>query len=141
MPLRHIISDGKGMDYHAKVTSRGELVTGPIDFSLFYTATTLVNDTAVNVVPPVTGKKFIITIMVLSGDRSIGANGAVTDIFEADSATSGTIVRQLYQDEIAKQTRAVLPVTYVQVGAGRWINVKSDDVQVRCNIAGYYVNV
>jgi len=140
MPGRCSIVDGTGGDYKMKVSALGRAAVGPLDFSLFYTAATASNNVAVNVIPPLPGKCFIITDLVLSGDRSIGQDGAITDIYETDSATDTNIVKQIYQDEIAKQTRAVLSGLNIQVTVGKWVNIKSDDVIVRANIAGYYVS-
>ncbi len=82
----------RGQVNRVKVTKQGQLVTGDLDFSTFYLGATAVNNTAVNVVAPKMGKKFIITAIILSGDRSIGANGAITDVFENDTGpTDGTI--------------------------------------------------
>lgn len=133
-----IIDGGRSV----KTTDAGQMVVGALDFSTFYTASAVVNDTAVNVVPPKSGKYFVITAIVLSGDRSIGANGAIADVFESTtSPTSGVVDTQIYQDEIAKQTRSVLTGLNIKVSQGSWVNVKADDVIVRCNIAGYYVSV
>ena len=125
----------------AKVSENGQLITGDLDFSKFYLGATASNDVPVNVVAPKMGKKFIITAIILSGDRSIGTNGAVTDVYENDTGpTDGTIDKQIIQEEIAKQTRMTAVGLNIVVGEGQWINVKSDDVIVRCNVAGYYVD-
>ena len=125
----------------AEVTETGELAIGDLNSSKFYLGSATVNDTAVNVVPPMAGKKFIIKAIILSGDRSIAAAGAVTDVFESTTGpTSGTIDVQIIQEEIAKQTRMVATGLNIEVTHGSWVNVKADDVIVRCNIAGYYVN-
>ncbi len=125
----------------AIVTPRGQVVTSPLDFSKFYLGSTASANVAVNVVPPKTGKCFIITTIILSGDRSIGVNGAVTDVYENTTGpTDGTVHTQIIQEEIAKQTRMVASDVNIIVPQGAWVNVKSDDVIVRCNIAGYYVD-
>jgi hypothetical protein len=124
-----------------EITERGQLVTGPLSFSQFYLGTTVANNTAVNVVPPVTGKCFVITAIILSGNRDVGVNGAITDVFENLSGpTDGTINTEIIQEEIAKQTRMTATGLNIIVSRGAWVNVKSDDVIVRCNIAGYYVD-
>ena len=123
------------------ITGRGQLVTSALSFEQFYLGSTAVANTAVNVVTPLTNKCFVITAIILSADRSVGANGAVTDIFENSvGPTDGTVTRQILQEEIAKQTRMVATGLNIITQPGRWINVKSDDVIVRCNIAGYYVD-
>ena len=123
------------------ITGRGQLVTSALSFEQFYLGSTTVDNTAVNVVPPLTNKCFVITAIILSADRSVAVNGAVTDVFENSvGPTDGTVTRQILQEEIAKQTRMVATGLNIITQPGRWINVKSDDVIVRCNIAGYYVD-
>jgi hypothetical protein len=123
------------------ITDRGQLVTGALDFEKFYLGATAVNDTAVNVVEPKTGKCFVITAIIISADRSVAVNGAVTDVFENTiGPTDGTVSKQIIQEEIAKQTRMTATGLNIIVTQGAWVNVKSDDVIVRCNIAGYYVD-
>tara|TARA_R110000796_G_scaffold251188_2_gene382029 strand:+ start:279 stop:695 length:417 start_codon:yes stop_codon:yes gene_type:complete len=126
---------------NAKITKDGQLVVGDVDFSHFYLGSTASNDVPVNVVPPKPGKRFIITAIILSGDRSIGASGAVTDIYESDIGPVDTVIEtEIIQEEIAKQTRLTATGLHIEVNQGKWVNVKSDDVIVRCNIAGYYVD-
>lgn len=121
------------------VTKSGQLVTGEIDFSTFYTATAGTDNVAVNLVPPKAGMNFIITAIVLSANRNVGANGAVVDLFENSvGPTDGTVAKQIFQDEIAKQTRATLTGLNIKVTAAHWVNIKTDDDDVRGNIAGYY---
>jgi hypothetical protein len=124
-----------------KVTGAGALGVGPVSDSKFYLGTTIANNVAVNVVLPKSGQKFIITAIILSSDRSVGQDGAVTDVYENDTGpTQTTITTEIIQEEIAKQTRMVATGLHIEVAEGRWVNVKSDDVIVRCNIAGYYVS-
>jgi len=131
---------GGSTQTRAVVNPRGVLVTGPLAFSSFYTATTTTNNVAVNLVEPKAGYDFILTGIILAGDRNVGVNGAVTEVFENEiGPTDTTITKSIYIDEIAKQTRAVLTGLNIIITSGRWINVVSDDVQVRANIGGYYV--
>lgn len=125
-----------------EVTNFGQLVVAPLAFSKFYNASTTVNDTPVNVIEPLRRRKFIITDIILSGDRSIGANGAVTTVYENNiSGTDATQTKIIITEEIAKQTRMVATGLNIEVAEGRWVNVVSDDVIVRANIGGYYVKV
>lgn len=124
-----------------QITDRGQLVTGALSFEKFYLGSCIANNTAVNVVPPKPGKCFVITAIILSGDRSIATTGAVTDVFEnLTGPTNGTINTEIIQEEIAKQTRMTATGLNIIVSRGAWVNVKADDVIVRCNIAGYYVD-
>ena len=124
----------------AEVTETGELTVGDAKFSKFFLGSAVANNISVNVVPPLAGHKFVIKSIILSGDRSIAAAGAVTDIFESTvGPTNGTIAVQIIQEEIAKQSRMVASNLNIEVSEGNWVNVKSDDVIVRCNISGYYI--
>ena len=135
-----LISEENGRS--AKITDRGGVGSAELKPSKFRLGATASNNVAVNVVPPVAFKMFVITAIILSGDRSIGASGAVTDIFETSiGPTDGTIETQILQEEIAKQTRMTISGLELHVPPGVWINVKSDDVIVRANIAGYYLDV
>jgi hypothetical protein len=124
----------------ATVTDFGQLVTSPLSFSQFYNAATVSNNVPVNVIQPAKRQKFIITDIILSGDRSVGANGAVTTVYENNiSGTDTTQQKVIITEEIAKQTRMVATGLNIEVTEGRWVNIVSDDVIVRCNIGGYYV--
>jgi hypothetical protein len=124
----------------AKVTKRNQLVTAPLEFSKFYTASVTVNDTAANLLWPRAGKRFVITEIILNSDRDVGVNGAITKIFEAANDTTATVSTLIYEDEVAKQTRAVLTGLNIIVSEGVWVNVVADDVIVRANVAGYYID-
>ena len=126
----------------AKVSQFGQLAVGPLSDSQFYLGTATVANTAVNVVPPLASKQFVITALIISANRDVGANGAIVDVFESTiSSTSAVISREIIQEELAKQTRLVLTNIQIIVSPGVWVNVKTDDNIVRCNIAGYYVPI
>lgn len=126
----------------ATVTDFGQLVTSPLAFSTFFNASTISNNVPVNVIEPAKRRKFIITDIIISGDRSVGVNGAVTAIYESNVSGTDTVQTKLIiTEEIAKQTRMVATGLNIEVTEGRWVNVVSDDVIVRCNIGGYYVKI
>jgi uncharacterized protein (UPF0333 family) len=122
-----------------QVNNDGELIVGRKKRDKFYNAATATNNVAVNVVEPKSGQKFIITGIYIDGDRSIGANGAVTDIFENTTGpTNATVNTQILQVEVPKQDDRAYPGLNIEVAEGSWVNIKSDDVIVRVNIAGFY---
>ena len=124
----------------AVVTDLGQLVIAPLSPSNFYLGTTIANNVPVNVVIPKKRHKFIITSIILSADRSIAQNGAVTTIYENGIGPVDTTQdKVIITEEIAKQTRMTATGLNIEVNEGKWINVVSDDVIVRCNIAGYFV--
>ena len=124
----------------ARVTSRGQVVVSPLSYSQFYFAATASNDVPVNIVTPLTKRSFVIDAIVLSADRSISASGVIIDIYENSiGPTDTTITKQILQQEMIKQSTLTIPDLNLLITEGRWINIKSDDVIVRCNISGYYV--
>jgi len=139
MSIQTRIAGGKVRN-EALVTDLGQLVTSPLSFSNFYFAATASNDVPVNIIVPKKRHRFIITSIILSGDRSVGANGAVTTVYESSigplDTTQETVI---ITEEIAKQTRMTATNINLETNVGKWINVVSDDVIVRCNIAGYFV--
>ena len=139
MSIQTRIAGGKKRN-EALVTDLGQLVVAPFSPSNFYLGSTVSNNVPVNVVIPKKKHKFIITSIILSADRSVAQNGAVTTIFENGIGPTGTAVEKvIITEEIAKQTRMTATGLNIEVTEGKWINVVSDDVIVRCNIAGYFV--
>ena len=123
-----------------RVTPRGQVVVAPLEYSKFYLGATASNNVAVNIVGPKTGRLFVIDSIVLSADRSIGATGVIIDIFESTTGPTGaTVDVQIIQQEMIKQSALAIPDLNILVAEGSWVNLKSDDVIVRCNISGYYV--
>lgn len=125
----------------AKVTCRNQLVTGALSYSQFYTANAAVINTAYNVVAPKTNKRFVITDMIIAADRGVSStNGAIIDVYEATGPAVTTVSKQIYQDEITKLGRAVITGLNIITTEGVWINLKTDDNNVRINLGGYYVD-
>ena len=135
------VEDGESGDT-AKVTKYNQLVTAPLDFSTFYTANAATVNTAYNVIVPRTNKIFIITDIVLGANRNVsGTNGAIVDLYEATGPGVTVVSKQIIQDELLKQTKLVLTGLNIAVTEGTWVNLKTDDDDIRANIGGYYVPV
>ena len=140
MSIQSRIVGGKTRN-EALVTRLGEVAVSPLFFSKFYNGATASNDVPVNILEPKHGMGFVIKAIILSGDRSIGASGAVTAIYENNTSGTDTVQETvIITEEIAKQTRMQLTGLNILVSPGKWVNVVSDDVIVRCNISGYYIN-
>jgi hypothetical protein len=131
---------GSSSNYVANVTDRGQLVVAPISYSNFYSITASVINTAYNVVPPKSYKKFVITDMIIAADRDVSStNGAIISVYEATGPTVTAVSRLLYQDEITKLGRAIITGMNIITSENIWINLKTDDSSVRINMGGYYV--
>jgi len=140
MSIEVSLKDGEGSGGRAKVTSRGQVVTAPLDFSTFYNVTAGVINTAYNLVAPKTGKRFVITTIHLYANKNVGASDATVVLYESDSATSTTANETIINIEMLKQTHLILNGLNTLVTEGQWINVKTDDDDVFANIAGYFID-
>ncbi len=135
-----ILNGGKGSKYPAQVSKRGQLVVGPLDFGKAYNTEANVINTAFNLVPPLTSKKFVITDLVIYANKAVGASDARVELYEADDITDTTVSETLFLQEMVKQTRLVMDTLNILVNEGKWINVKTDDNTVFVTVVGYYVD-
>lgn len=124
---------------NAKISEAGELLVRPLDYSLAYSANADVINTGYNLVPPIAGSRFIITAILLTGNKNISATvDANVVIYEATSTSTTTSSRDLLPIEIAKSSVRDITGIRLSVRPGYWVNIKTDDDDVRCTILGYY---
>lgn len=133
------ILDGKGRGHRAAVSEYNQLIVSPAGFSEFYNATAGTDATAANLVGPIAGKRFVITAIVLYANKNVGASDATVTLYEATGPTVTTVSKTLLLQEMVQKTSLVIPGLNVIVTAGAWVNLKTDDDDVFCNMAGYYV--
>ena len=139
MAIKTSIVDGRGSESEVMVTSRGELVTGAIDYSLSYNADVDTGNTAFNFIGPLSNRQFVITSLHISTDRTVGANGAVIIVYEAAADNTTTVSRTILEVEMLKSTHRDLSGLRMIVTEGRWVNIKSTDTNVNATLMGYYV--
>jgi hypothetical protein len=139
MSIKSEIIDGRGTSSKAKVTSRGQLVTAPLDFSISYTQEVNATATAFNFVGPETNKRFVITDILLYANKNIGVNDASIQIYEADSDTETTVSKTILDIEMLKQTSRDITGLNLIITEGKWVNIKTDDATIFATIMGYYV--
>lgn len=137
MSVKGHISDRKD-GYTAKVTKYGQLVSAPIEFSEFYAATAGTDDVPVNVVKPKSNKQFVITAMIISANRNVTAQSAIT-IYEASGPNATTQDKVILSVEVSKNTTLPLTGLNILISEGKWINAVADDDDAFINISGYYV--
>ena len=130
-----------GSQNEASISNNGEVITRPFNYSEFNSQTLNVVDTAFNHVGPKDKFRFVITGVVISGNRDIGVNGSILSIYTASTATSTTALDTPVQVEVPKST--VLP--YIQpnviIAENVFLNSKCDDDVVRVGIFGFFVPV
>jgi hypothetical protein len=140
MSAKVTIKDGKGNGGEACVTRRNQLIVAPLDFSLIYNVKAELVNTAYNIVPPETGKAFVVTDLIVYANKSVGAADATVVIYASDGPNSLTEVGVFFTQEMVKQTTLTMTGLNIFSPAGLWINVKTDDDDIFVNMAGYYVD-
>lgn len=128
-----------GNGYAAKITSRGQLVTSPLDYSESYAVTAAVINTGYNFITPKTGMRFVITAILLTTDKNVGATGASITVYEGSSATTATVDREILTVEMLKQTSRDITGLNLITTEGKWLNVKTDDNNLYATVLGYYI--
>ena len=132
------IADGGGKGTSANVTSRNQLVVGPLDFSQPVEVDMDTIDTAFNFIKPKAGQIIIITDIIINAQKTISVNGAIVEIYEADAVDSTTVDKQIIKVDIARQ--GIVPLTGLnfRITEGAFINGKTDSATVLATIAGYF---
>lgn len=129
----------QGDERTADVSGNGELIVRAFDYSDADFQTLNVDNAAFNFFEPISGERFVITGLVVSGNRDIGVNGAILTIYTADSATSTTPIATVFEIEVPKSTVLPFIVPNVRLEEGVFLNGKSDDSTVRVGMFGYFV--
>lgn len=140
MSVRFNIADASGLGYGAKVTSRGQLVVSPLDYSTAYNATADVINTAYNLIEPRTGQRFVITAILLYANKNVGAGDATVVLYEATSSSTTTASKTIFTAELPKSATRDLTNLNLIVSEGVWVNIKTDDDDIFATIFGYYID-
>jgi len=138
MPVPSYITDPHN-GLSARVTEFGQLVTSPIAYSVPSAQTMTLTGTAYNFIEPEMSHQIVITDIILTTDKSVGANGASVQIYCADAIDSTTVLTDggVLDIEMLKNTNRDLIGLNFLVGEGFWVNAKTDDNNVQLTI-GYY---
>jgi len=140
MAGKFLIEDAFGSGVKAKVTSRGQLVTAPLEYSSISTLTMDVINTAYNFYSPIQGKQFVITGILTYADKNVGTGDASVEIYEAEGATETTVSSSILNFELPKNAFRDLTALNLITSPGVWINGKTNDNNVFTTILGYYVS-
>ena len=134
-----ITIEGQNDGVEAIVSRYGQLVTAPIDYSTAYPVKFEVAATGYNFVGPIQNFCFVITDIILTANKNVGASDATVDIYESDGSDSTTIDKSIVSLEMQKNSNLVLSGLNFITGLGIWINGKTDDDDIFATLAGYYV--
>jgi len=123
----------------ARVTKFGQLVVAPLQYSTPLADEIDVANTAFNFIIPKQDQSIVITDIILSADRNVGVNGADVVVYEADSTTTLTEDQIILDVDMVKQTQLTVNGLNLIVPEGKFVNVKSDDTNIKITIMFYRV--
>ena len=123
-----------------KVTRTGALVTSPFAYDQTKFGELGTADAAVNFYTPKFNQQFVISGVIATADKQVGAaDDATVVIFEASNTTTATEDKVLLQFVLTQsQVVALLPLN-ILVAEGKFINAKTDNDDIHMNIFGYYI--
>jgi hypothetical protein len=133
--------DGTGTGKSVRVSEYGQLTVSPLDYSTVSSNKLEVANTAYSFVSPKAGHKIVITDILLYANKNVGAGDATVTIYTSDVGPSETTVKEtILETEMLKQTaRDIVGVNFLVENKGRWVNAKTDDDDIFCQIGYYYV--
>jgi len=139
MVINVIIKDGNTRRT-ATVTPQGELITRSAEYSTA-SKKQIIDSNAVNFFKPLSGKKFIVSGMIINTDRNVGVNGSLIEVYETTSETSTSITSDIIAIDQAKNVTSPLIPLEIETAEGSFINGKADDFNVNVTVLGYFVVV
>ena len=139
MSINGILMDGTGTKTKAKVTTRGQLVVAPLEFSEPYFNAMTVDDQVYNFTTPKTGHQFVITDVIAAGDKNVTASTGVEIAIYESATASGVSSKDLITLDINRLGGANLIGLNLITTTGTYINATMDDNNVNLTILGYYV--
>ena len=133
---------GSGDQEEARVTSRGELVVGSLDYSTPYYISVAAAATEYEVVPGKPNTHFVITDIILASDKNFGsATVAETiTITGAHPADLGTAIDTIVQADLLKNDRLIATGLKFRTAETCSIVAVGTDSAADVTIAGYYIS-
>lgn len=139
--LKGQIQDGGGTGSLAKVSTRGQLIVAPIDYSTAYNATAGTANVASNFLGPQTGKRFVITGITLYANQQVSNTvDATVVVYEAIADNTVTSSKDVLSTNMTRKDRIVLTGINLILTEGVWLNLKTTDDDVYGTVLGYYID-
>jgi len=126
----------------ALVSVNGELIVGPLSYSTAYHETVDSTTISFEIVPAVSGKKFIIDSMLLATSKTFGtATTAETlTIYEASPADLSTNLKTIAEIDFLKNDRLIATGLNLASSTAVSLVASATDTNVSVTIAGYYIS-
>ncbi len=125
----------------ATVTRFGQLVVAPVDYSAPVAQTLDLVNTAYNFVEPKAKQNIVITDIILTANKNVGASDATVVVYEADAPDTTTSTKDILNLEMIKQSNLPLTGLNLLITEGAFVNAKTDDDDVFVTIMYYRVPV
>jgi len=125
----------------ASVSVNGELVVGPISYSTAYYKLVDVAADPFEIVPALSGKKFIIDSMLLTTSKTFGSatTAETLTIYEASPADLSTNLKTVAEIDFLKNDRLVATGLKLATSTAITLVATATDTNVSVTIAGYYI--
>lgn len=135
------LKDGRfGTGTLAGITSIGQQVVSPYAYDETVFKELAEVTTAYNFYKSKSGQQFVITGINAKADRQVSTtDDADVVIYEADSETSLTVDKVLFQEAMVRGEKASLFPLNILVNKGKFVNAKTTDDDIHMTITGYYV--
>lgn len=126
----------------ALISVNGELIVGPLSYSVPYHQLVDAVDTPFEIVPAKSGMKFIVTSLLLATSKTFGtATTAETlTIYEASPADLSANLRTFAQIDFLKNDRLVATGLNLSASTAVSLVASATDTIVSVTIAGYYIS-
>ena len=124
------------------VSNAGELLIAPGPYDLTeYKALDVIN-TAYNFYKPLDHLNFVLTGIIMYGDKQVGTStNATVIIYESSAEDSIVVDKTLIQVEVGQNQSIPFPTMRVLVEQGAYVNAKTDDDDVHVTLFGHYVDL
>jgi len=136
-PVRIVNQDGRSV----RVTEFGQLVVSSVDYSVPVNQKLDTINTAFNFVAPVAGQQIVVTDIILTANKNVGASDATVEIYTATAIDTTTVDASILQLEMKKNTSLSLTSLNMITDDGVWLNAKTDDNDVFATIMYYRVPI
>ena len=128
--------------YAARVTSLGQLVVAPYDYSEPVSKSLDSINTAFNFIEPLAGHAIVITDIIASADKDVSnTTPADVDVYESDAVDSLTSIKGIVRPQLARSAGRDLIGLNLLVPTGFWVNAKTTDATILLTIMFYRVPV
>ena len=142
MAIAGNVLSGDGTGNTAIVTSRGQLVVAPLEFSNPIEHDLCCACVGTTFFPPETAKQFVITDIFINTNRATPTAGIIVEIYESCADASLVVDKCIFAIDLGRQAGVGHSALNFLVNKGKWLNAKisvSTGV-TSITIAGYYIN-